>query len=175
MTTLGCRSLTAVLALLSLATPALAQQAVILVRHAEKETDPAKLVGLNDCQVPLSKEGETRADALAFVLKDAGVSAIYTSDALRTQSTARPLAGERHIEPKVFDADALRHFGERNAGDVVLIVGHSAGPAPSGVPAVIDALLKRPSGVVIGESEFDHLFVLYRRADGSWRLVRSRY
>src|SRR5690348_11909570 len=63
MKTLGCRSLPVLFALLTLATPAPAQRAVILVRHAEKETDPAKLVGLDDRQIPLSEAGETRADA----------------------------------------------------------------------------------------------------------------
>ena len=39
-----------------------AQQAVILVRHAEKETDPAKLQGVADRDVPLSDAGKERAN-----------------------------------------------------------------------------------------------------------------
>ena len=152
------------------AAPAPAQQAVILVRHAEKETDPAKVKGLSDLQIPLSRAGETRADALAFVLKDAGVTAIYTSDALRTQSTAGPLAGQRMIMPRTLDDNALNHLREKNRDDIVLIVGHA-----NTVPKIIDKLLKRPLGVTIGENEYDRLFVLVRQGDQSWGLVRSRY
>ncbi len=43
MRSVTCSGLSAFLVILTLATPAPAQRAVILVRHAEKETDPAKL------------------------------------------------------------------------------------------------------------------------------------
>src|SRR3954454_24752637 len=61
-----------------------AQKVIYIVRHAEKETtgtDP-----------PLSLTGKKRADALAELLKNANIKAIYTCDALRTQQTAKPLA-----------------------------------------------------------------------------------
>jgi broad specificity phosphatase PhoE len=104
------------------------------------------------------------------VLKDAGVTAIYTSEALRTQSTARPLAGQRMITPQTLDDNTLEHLSDKNGNDVVLIVGHS-----NTVPAIIDRLMKQHAGIVIGEEEFDHLYILFRQSDQSWGLVRTRY
>jgi broad specificity phosphatase PhoE len=150
--------------------PASAQRAIILVRHAEKETDRAKIGGLPDDQIPLSNAGETRADALAFLLKDSGLTAIYTSAALRTKRTARPVAGQQRITPRVLDKDAVDPLRDMNPNDVVLIVGHS-----TTVPSIIDKVMKRAVGITICEDEFDNLYVLYRQADGSWGLVRSRY
>jgi broad specificity phosphatase PhoE len=156
--------------LLGMTDRASAQKAVIVIRHDEQEQDHAKLAGLEDRDIPPSKARETRADALAFVLGDAGVTAIYTSEAVRTQMTARPLASKLGITPRALGADTLRHLGERNPKDVVLIVGHS-----DTVPRIIDALRGRPSGVELGDDEFDSLFILQRTADGSWGLIRSRY
>jgi phosphohistidine phosphatase SixA len=156
--------------LLLVPAPARAQRAVILVRHADKETDPAKVAGLDDLQIPLSAAGKTRADALAFLLKDAGITAIYTSPALRTQATARPLAGQLMIEPKVLDDTRLGRLAEQDRDGVVLIVGHT-----NTVPGFIEKLLNRRAGIVIGEEEYDRLFVLTRKADGSFGLVRARY
>jgi broad specificity phosphatase PhoE len=147
-----------------------AQSAVIIIRHADKETDPTKVAGLDDLSIPLSPAGKTRADALASLLRDGGVTSIYTSDALRTKATARPLAGQLMIEPKILDDDTLRGLAEKERDGVVLIVGHS-----NTVPDVADKLLKRKSGVVIGDDEYDRLFVLFRKSDGSFGLVRSRY
>jgi len=69
---------------------AYAQQAVILVRHAELEgaamAEPKAL--------PLSEAGEARAKRLASMLKDAGIGAIYVTDFVRTNKTAEPLSRE---------------------------------------------------------------------------------
>src|SRR3954471_10592172 len=61
-----------------------AQQAVIVVRHAEKadQSDDAALSG----------EGKARAKALADLLRGAGVTHIITSEYRRTRETAAPLA-----------------------------------------------------------------------------------
>ena len=84
------RTLIALVVLLGCAAPAFAQRTVILVRHAEKADSSA--------DAALSKWGEERAERLAAILKDAGVTAILTSDRQRTIRTAAPLAALLKLE-----------------------------------------------------------------------------
>jgi broad specificity phosphatase PhoE len=153
---------------LSACAEARAQRAVILVRHAEKETDPAVLNGRPDLAVPLSAAGKERAKALADRLKDAGVTAIYTSPADRTKQTAGPLADVLGITPKVIGRGDLDAMPTAHAGGVVVIVGHS-----NTVAGMIDRLMGREVGVEIGEENFGGMFVVLPGEKPA--LIRSRY
>jgi broad specificity phosphatase PhoE len=77
---------------LGLTTPAPAQEAILLVRHAEQTAPP---------DVVLTEAGHRRAATLALRLKDAGINAIFTTTAVRTQETAVPTARALGITPKV--------------------------------------------------------------------------
>ena len=57
---------------------------VILVRHAEKAGETG--------DVPLNARGQQRASALAEMLAEAGVDAIYATQYRRNQMTAEPLS-----------------------------------------------------------------------------------
>ena len=170
---MNLRSVVALAFALSLAESAVAQRAVILVRHAEKETDPAALKGVADKDVPLSDAGNERAKALAMHLNDAHVDALYTSFAKRTQMTAGPLAKAIGKTPLVIGRDSISKLGERHKDDVVLIVAHSGGAL--GVPQKIDQITGRTNGVTIDESEFDWMFVLTPKKDGKWSVIRCKY
>jgi broad specificity phosphatase PhoE len=74
-----------------------AQPVVVIVRHAEKAAN-----GGNDPD--LSSAGRTRADALARMLKDSGITAIFTSQFKRTQETAAPTVTAAHVTPTVVAA-----------------------------------------------------------------------
>ena len=74
-----------------------AQPVVVIVRHAEKATN-----GGNDPD--LSSAGRARADALARILKDSGIRAIFTSEFKRTQETAAPSATSAGVVPTVVAA-----------------------------------------------------------------------
>ncbi len=108
-------------ALVSICAPVFGQVAIYVVRHAEKQSDSG--------DTPLSDAGFKRAEALAGLLKMANVGAIYTSDALRTQQTAKPLAEQRNIVPVVIPrGDVAATFEQIRINDahrIVLIVGHS--------------------------------------------------
>ena len=142
----------------------------LLVRHAEKATEPAD-------DPPLTAAGVERARALAAALRDAGVTAIITTQLGRTRATAQPLATARGLAPEVVSvrrgevdahAKAVAAAVRRHVGGVVLVVGHS-----NTVPAII-AALGGPRLPDICESVYANLFVLVP-GPGEARLVRSRY
>src|SRR4051794_26562429 len=72
--------------------PSGAQEAIYIVRHS----DPPPVLRLDEISddTPLSESGQQRAAMLAGRLKDAGISAIYATEARRTVETAEPLAKE---------------------------------------------------------------------------------
>lgn len=137
---------------------------VILVRHAEK-VDQSKDSGL-------SAAGIRRAEALATLLRDAGVDAIVTSEYRRTADTAAPLARMLKIEPVVVPAgsgdELAARLREKHAGDVVLVVGHS-----NTVPELIRKL--GGADFSIPDAEYDNLFVVTLLPEGRASVVRLRF
>lgn len=91
---------------------AYAQRAVFLVRHADR---------LNKSEdSPLSKAGEMRSQLLANLLKDAGITAIYTTPAKSSGlliKTAEPLALALKINPvSILDGEEfLKRPSERKS------------------------------------------------------------
>ncbi len=144
---------------------AYAQRAVILVRHAER------LDWSEDS--PLSKAGEARAQLLASLLKDAGVTAIYTSQFQRTMKTAEPLSRALKIKSvNIPAADRLGLFSRiqaENRDGIVLIVGHD-----SSVPAMLK-LFGHPEDITISPNEYDNLFVLVPKGTSPPTVLRLRY
>jgi broad specificity phosphatase PhoE len=151
----------------SLRGSALAQRAVLVVRHAEK---------ISDTDERLSDDGLSRAARLAALLKDSDVSAIYSPDTPRTRGTAQPLAEARKLPIQIYDssgedagASALAaRLRARHSDGVVLVVGHS-----NTVPALLRAL-GCPESISIASGEYDNLFVVVPRGRDA-TLVRLRY
>ena len=75
---------------------------IYLVRHAEKVTSDPK-----DNNPLLTESGNKRAIALAEKLKQKPLSAIYSTNYKRTQTTARPTAENQKKEIKLYDAKNL--------------------------------------------------------------------
>ena len=159
----------AALVLLLLSGCASSVTTVLLVRHAERDPgwDP-----------PLIAAGLERAQALVDVVEEAGVSVIYTTQLLRTQQTAKPLAEHLGLTPLVFERswDPTAHIRElaediltRQQGKTVLVIGHW-----STVPEIIRAL-GIDSPPTFSRSEYDHFFILSRKGDAPARLIRARY
>lgn len=141
----------------ALAVPSVASaQMVIVVRHAERADAgaPAGNAMTASPDPELSAAGKARAQALAAMLKDAGVTAIYTTEYIRTKDTAAPLAAATNVTAEVVsarDQAALIARLKAHTGGAVLVVGHS-----NTVPAIVKAL--GGPDVTIGESEYDSLF-----------------
>ena len=72
--------------------PAAAQHTVFLVRHAERADTTPGAARRWPTDPDLSDAGRARAESLAAALKDAKITAIYTTEFKRTQQTAAPLA-----------------------------------------------------------------------------------
>ena len=90
----------------------------------------------------LTEAGHRRAAALALRLKDTGVTAIFTTTAVRTQETAEPTARALGITPKVVEG-LFRRITSEHARDRVLIVNHSLN-----LPALLRALGYRDPPVI---------------------------
>lgn len=140
---------------------------VILVRHGEKEAQPAD-------DPSLSPAGIARAQALADALKDTKPSAVIVTARKRTAETGAPVAKQAGVTPTVIEltgphvknvADAVM----KQTGTVV-VVGHS-----NTVPAIITAL-GGPKLPDICDASYATLFVFTpARAGQAAQLVKSSY
>jgi broad specificity phosphatase PhoE len=131
------------------ASVASAQPVVVIVRHGEKATD-----GGSDPD--LSSAGHARADALARILKDSGITEIFTTEFKRTQETAAPTATSVHVTPTVVAAKdtaalvAKLHQLDGNA----LVVGHG-----DTIPNLIKALgINTP--INIPDTDYSELLIV---------------
>ena len=147
----------AVLMTLALAVPAAAQQTIFVVRHAERADAGAGASPMMASDPDLSENGKVRAQALVSVLKDAKITAIYTTQYKRTKQTAEPLAKALAIEPIAVDArDTAALIEKVKAGGNVLVVGHS-----NTVGEILQQLGVAET-IKLGDNDYDDLFVVVR-------------
>jgi len=138
---------------------------VLAVRHADIDLPPSSP------DPELNAAGRVRADALAHVVGRSGVSTIFTSEFARTKQTVEPSARELGLLPRpappatTLARDAVAGL----LGDVVLVAGHS-----NTIPTIL-AALGAASPPVIGEREFDNLFVLTTHSGDDGQLLHLRY
>jgi broad specificity phosphatase PhoE len=139
-------------------------QTILLLRHADIDPPP----GNAPDDWPLNALGRARAEELVHVAGSAGVTALYVSEALRTQQTVAPLAASRHIVPRLTpDLSQLVHEVVANNG-AVLIAGHS-----NTVPKMIVAFgAPFADDLVDGH---DNLFVVTVADAGAANVVRLKY
>ena len=148
---------------------ACAQRAVFLVRHADRLDESE--------DSPLSKAGEARAQLLASLLKDAGITAIYTTPSAKSSGlfskTAEPLALALKIKlVSILNTDSeglFKRIRAENRDDIVPIVG--TGRTVSALPK----LFGHPVDITIARTEYDNLFVLVPKDTGPPTVLRLRY
>jgi broad specificity phosphatase PhoE len=160
------RTATALFLLMAAAArPALAQQAVIVVRHAEKVDDSR--------DAALSAAGEARANRLADILGDAGVTAIFATEFQRTRRTVEPLAARLRLPvvavPASDTTGLVARIRTEQPRGIVVVSGHS-----NTVPEILRAL-GAVEAIAIGDAEYDNLFVVVPRGEGPPLLLRLRY
>lgn len=125
----------------------------ILVRHAETD-----LSSDGPRNPHLSERGRTRAEALAAIFGEAGITSIYSTPYHRTMETARPLAETLGLEVRTYDPRQLEELArdiESTSGRLV-VVGHS-----NTTPELVQ-LLGGDGGDPIDESEYDRIYILVR-------------
>ncbi len=138
---------------------------IFLVRHAER----AATSGRVPSDTGLSPAGVKRAESLAKALRDAGITAIYTSEYRRTKETAGPLAKSLGVTAEVIPAGDQRLLLQRlkaSRGNA-LVIGHS-----NTLPEIIHVLGVR-SPIQITEADYDNLFLVVLEAEP--RLLRLHY
>lgn len=147
------------------ASAASAQEAVYVVRHAEKADESA--------DAPLSSAGVARARKLAAMLENAGITHVFTSERRRTAETAAPLATARHLSAQQVAAADLRGLTQKLSAlgphDRALVVGHS-----NTVPDLLRAL-HVDTPITIGDAEYDNLFIVVPRDNAAPTLLRLKY
>ena len=140
---------------LLLSAPALAQQTIFVVRHAERADAGTSGASMMASDPELSETGRARAQSLAATLRDAKITAIYTTEYNRTKQTAEPLAKALGIQATVVPARDMQALVEKiKSGGNALVVGHSNTVGP-----ILQAL-GASEQVTIGDADYDNLFVL---------------
>lgn len=165
MTGHAFRSIAAgILIVLLTAGAAEAQRAIFLVRHGEKVDESA--------DAALNGAGQARAVLLARMLRDSGVTTVFSSDFRRTRNTAQPLADALGLPIRIVPRDApsvVRQLRALSSGETALVVAHS-----DTLPAILQGLGHRQT-IGIANEEYDNLFVVVPRAGAPPTLLRLRY
>ena len=155
----------AVAVLLTAVSYAAAQQAVIVVRHAERADQTPDSA--------LSAKGQVRAKALADLLRGAGVTHVITSQYLRSRETAAPLATALGLTADQVPARDLPALVARlralDPASIVVVVGHS-----DTIPPMLTAL-GWPGTLMLKEGDFDDVFVLAPHPGQRASMVRLKY
>lgn len=135
-----------------------------IVRHAEKEIPSAVSVMNTPNDPPLSATGKVRAIELREELKDKNILHIFSTNTIRTISTAQPLnelRGATKIE--LYNSkDSLDFFIQKLKGikkGNSLIVGHSN---------TVDDIVNKLCGEIkvpkdLPDSEYDNLYIVTKK------------
>ncbi len=121
---------------------------VYLVRHAEK---------VDDSRDPLlSPAGTARAQLLAGMLKDAGITHVWSTDYQRTRLTAGPTASALGLKVEIYNPAQPAELVARLKATPGrhLVVGHS-----NTTPGLVKALGGDPQGEIV-DTEYDRLYIV---------------
>ena len=127
-----------------------------IVRHAERE-QAAGTGNMMNNDPALSEAGKVRAIVLKDELKNKHIRYIYSTNTLRTRSTAQPLSEATGVGIQLYSsADSLVMELKKIKKGNVLVVGHS-----NTVDDIVNKLCnetKVPAD--LADSQFDNLFIV---------------
>lgn len=135
---------------------------IILVRHAEKID--------NSRDPELSEVGKDRAQILANMLAESGVSEIYSTPYIRTQSTVQPLAEALSLEVQSYDPRNLEGFASelKTKEGIIVVAGHS------NTTPTLASLLTGRELTKLDESDYQQFFLISFSGDNA-QLFRFQY
>ena len=137
-----------------------------VVRHAEKATPSAGTTMASPNNPPLSPAGGQRAQALKETLKDVKIDSIFSTNTIRTTTTAEPLRSLKSLSITTYGPMPDSVFINRLKGikKNVLVVGHS-----NTVDDIVNGLTgKKSVAGDLPDSEYDNLFVVtYKKFFGT--------
>lgn len=146
-----------------------------IVRHAEKEVPAAGSTMITTGDPALSPAGRARAVELREELKDENIRYIFSTNTIRTVSTARPLHELLGIKIELYNSskDSLDNFIQKiksiKKGNI-LVVGHSN---------TVDDIVNKLCGSVqvsadLKEPEYDNLFIVTRKGK-NYTFTRKKF
>jgi len=127
---------------------------IILLRHAEKDVSE----NADSANPELSTEGKLRAQKLAEIISKFHPDAIFSTNLIRTRTTARPLASEEGRMISIYDPRSLDQFAEfLTSGKLkkIVVVGHS-----NTTPALVNLLVKQDKYESLDESVYNKIWVI---------------
>ena len=124
---------------------------VILLRHAEKISDGSKDPGLTET-------GKKKAESLVSLFKNTSLSAIYSTDFIRTRETVAPLAKSKSLAIKNYEAlktDVIDNMLKEHEGKTILICGHS-----NNIPSIANYLRGTEEFKTFADNEYDNILIV---------------
>ncbi len=130
---------------------------IYVARHAEKSNPSAGM----SSDVPLSEAGQQRAIALKETLKNKKIEAVYSTNYIRTRSTAQPTADHFGLPVATYNAKPDTAFINllKRSNKNTLVVGHSN---------TIDDIANMLCGETkvkgdLPETEYDNLYIIKKK------------
>jgi 2,3-bisphosphoglycerate-dependent phosphoglycerate mutase len=145
----------------------------IIIRHAEKDTTlaDAKMMASDP---PLNSIGETRALSLVDKFKVHKINQIYSTNYIRTKTTAAPIAKAENLniaiyDPRKLDTFATQLMSSENNGKTFLIVGHS-----NSSPKLVNLLIKKDQFKDLDEPIYDTYWIVTIK-NGKTKVKMTKY
>lgn len=138
-----------------------------IVRHAEKDTEATNMTS----DVSLSVGGEARAIALRDALRNNNIGYIFSTNTIRTRSTAKPLSDTIGVTIQIYNSvdsafiNSLRRINDKNT----LVVGHS-----NTIDDIVNGLTGTNHLQDLKDSEYGDLFIVEKK-NGNYTLRRSTF
>jgi 2,3-bisphosphoglycerate-dependent phosphoglycerate mutase len=139
-----------------------------VVRHAEKEASSSDMMSTD---VPLSPSGKERAEALKKLLQNNNIKRIFSTNYIRTTSTAKPLSDAIGVQIEYYKPDDFLFIGQLK--DIkkqnVLIVGHS-----NTVDDIVNGITGKIHLQDLPDTQYGDLFIIKKKGN-KYKLEKQKF